>query len=217
MEKSKLEKNIEMLENSYEKVLDNMDGLKFKEGSEDSILLSLDLTEVDHYYQAILNTISGSFDDVKYRIKFLPSVYIEFIRTIGKMIVEINNTRIDHGKSAYDIVNKIIIFGDLTYGFKSGGKTFKCKGISFESFLSLQDIMITFMEDYASSDNVKDLDELSKLKQFINNQLLEICDEEYERYKKNIFIRGYINIRNFFRQDILSFSTIYFKVLRGEM
>lgn len=217
MEKSKLEKNIEMLENSYEKVLDNMDGLKFKEGSEDSILLSLDLTEVDHYYQAILNTISGSFDDVKYRIKFLPSVYIEFIRTIGKMIVEVNNTRIDHGKSAYDIVNKIIIFGDLTYGFKSGGKTFKCKGISFENFLSLQDIMITFMEDYASSDNVKDLDELSKLKQLINNQLLEICDEEYERYKKNIFIRGYINIRNFFRQDILSFSTIYFKVLRGEM
>ena len=77
--------------------------------------------------------------------------------------------------------------------------------------------MITFMEDYASSDSVKDLDELSKLRQFINNQLLEICDEEYKRYKKNIFIRGYFNIRNFFRKDIISFSQIYFKVIRGEM
>lgn len=217
MNKNKLEKNIEMLENSYEKVLDNMDGLRFKDGSEDSVLLTLDLTELDYYHQAILNIVSGYFDDVKCRIKFLPSVYIEFIRTIGKMIVEINNTKIRQGKTAYDIVNKIIIFGDLTYGFKSGGKTFKCKGISFESFLSLQDIMITFMQDYASSDNVKDLDELSKLRQLINNQLLDICNEEYERYKKNIFIRGYFNIRNFFRKDIISFSQIYFKVIRGEM
>ena len=217
MDKSKLEKNIEMLENSYEKVLDNMDGLRFKDESEDNVLLTLDLTELDYYHQAILNTVSGSFDDVKYRIKFLPSVYIEFIRTIGKMIVEINNTKIRQGKTAYDIVNKIIIFGDLTYGFKCGNETFKCKGISFESFLSLQDVMITFMEDYASSDSVKDLDELSKLRQFINNQLLEICNEEHERYKKNIFMRGYFNIRNFFRKDIISFSQIYLKVIRGEM
>ena len=43
MNKSKLEKNIEMLENSYEKVLDNMDDLRFKDGSEDSVLLTLDL------------------------------------------------------------------------------------------------------------------------------------------------------------------------------
>lgn len=121
------------------------------------------------------------------------------------MIVEINNTKIRQGKIAYDIVNKIIIFGDLTYGFKCGNETFRCKGISFESFLSLQDVMVTFMEDYASSDSMKDLDELSKLRQFINNQLLEICNEEYERYKKNIFIRGYFNIRNFFRKISLAF------------
>ena len=47
MDKSKLEKNIEMLENSYEKVLDNIDGLRFKDGSEDSVLLTLDLNELD--------------------------------------------------------------------------------------------------------------------------------------------------------------------------
>ena len=219
MDKNKLEKKVEMLENSYDQVLITMDGLKFKKGSDDRIILSLDLTELDYYQQAILNTVSGSFDDIKHRIKFLPTAYIEYIRTVGKMIVGVNKTEKQQAKNTFgDTVDKIVIFGDLAYGFQSKGETFRCDNISFENFLSLQYVMSKFMGDYINSpDSEKDSDELSKLRQFINNQLLEICDEEYKKYKKNIFTRGYINIRNFFRKDIVSFSEIYFKVLKGEM
>lgn len=218
MDRATLEKKLKELDDSYEKVLDNMDGLKFKKECKDSILLSLDMTTLNNYYQGILNAESTHFGDVLYRIKYMPSDYIEFIRIVNKMILEISEIVLANKFESFDIVNKIIIFGNLTYGFETKGKIFKCKDpISFDKFLILQDVMVTFVEDYLKLDESNTLDELDELKKSVTKNVGDICDKEFEYCQKNIIGKIYANIRNFFRKDIVRFAETFCKVLRGEI
>lgn len=218
MDRATLEKNLKELDDSYEKVLDNMDGLKFKEECKDSILLSLDMTTLDKYYQGILNVESTHFGDVLYRIKYMPSDYVKFIRIVNKMILKISEIILAHRLESFDIVNKVIIFGNLTYGFEINGKVFKCKEtISFDNFLILQDVMVTFVEDYLKLKETNTLDELDELKKSILRNVGDICNEEFEYCQKNIIGKIYANIRNLFRKDIVRFAETFCKVLRGEI
>jgi len=218
MDRVTLEKNLKELDDSYEKVLDNMDGVRFKEECKDSILLSLDMTTLNKYYQGILNTKSGDFGRVLFRIKYMPSDYIEFIRIVNKMVLEISEIILENRFKSLDTVNKIIIFGNLTYGFEFNGKIFKSKdSISFDKFLTLQDIIVTFVEDYLKLDETNTLDELDELEKSIYKNVGDICNEYFLYCQKNIFSDIYVNIRNLFRKDIVRFADTYFKVLRGEI
>lgn len=145
MKKSIIDESLKELDDSYLNILDNMDGARFKKEAKESVLLSLDSTMIDKMFKGMLNLGSKDINIIYERVKYMPRDYIRFINIINDLMNDICFVKMINRRH-YSILNKILIYGDLSYGFICEGEEFKCdKRLSFDNFLILQEIMIELL------------------------------------------------------------------------
>lgn len=213
MKKSIIDESLKELDDSYINILDNMDGARFKKEAKDSVLLSLDSTMIDKMFKGMLNLGSKDINLIYDRVKYMPREYIRFINIINDIMNDVCFVKMINRRH-YNILNKIIIYGDLSYGFICEGEEFRCdRRLSFDEFLILQDIMIELLSTDDYNHLTLTLSELDVMSKMVNIYIDEICKEEKRKCMTNAFKKAFVNIRNKFRGKVRTFCDIYIKIV----
>lgn len=223
MSESIINENLLKLYYSYDHLLDDRMGFSYKKKAKDRILLILDIPVLDSIHQGILYINSNHDESVKFRVRYLPSKYIKFMRIISKMFINIDNERYRLGYGIFlgHVAKNIIIYGDLSYGVEYDDMeklpVIVNKRLTLNEIYILQDVLLDLYENYMDyyEDKPINLDELESLKLSVNNYVYEISFNIYKKYKSGFFNNMIIKVTDWFRKDIYRFALAYLDVVRS--
>lgn len=224
MLESIIDKELLKLDYSYDHLLDDRIGFSYKKKAKERILLILDISVLDSIHRGILYINSNWNEAVKFRIKYLPSEYIKFMRIISKILINVDSERyrLGYGISLGHIVKNIIIYGDLSYGIEYDDMEklpiIVNKRLSLQEISILQDVLLDFYENYLDyyADKPINLDELKSLELSVNNYIDGIWHKMHKKYSYGFFNKLFINIKSYFRKDIYKFALEYLNVIRSQ-